>query len=153
MNLYVIVSFLDNAPPETFSRSHWPLHLTLLGNFYTEARESELQSILEDVVEKTLPFSVAGDKKEMFGKNADVPVTVLKKIAELESLHNQLRNSFGPSVLRFETPDYIGAGYLPHVTNTAQVSLGVDEDVQLAAVSLVRLTGDTAHTYSTVTLP
>ena len=153
MNLYVIVSFLDNAPPETFSRSHWPLHLTLLGNFYTDASESELQSILEDVVEKTLPFSVGGDKKEMFGKNADVPVTVLKKIAELESLHNQLRNSFGPSVLHFETPDYIGEGYVPHVTDMVEVGLDVDEEVQLTIISLVRLTENTAHTYSTVALP
>jgi len=152
MNLYVIVSVLNNTSSETFPRSNWPLHLTLLGNFYTDASESELQSILENSVEKTHPFSVVGDRKEMFGKNADVSVTVLKKTTELESLHNQLRHSFGPSVLHFETLDYIGEGYLPHITDTAEVGLGVDEGVKLTTISLVRLTEDTAYICSTTPL-
>jgi len=152
MNLYVIVSVLDTVPTEAFPRSNWPSHLTLLGNFYTEASESELYSILTNTVEKTQPLLVVGERKEMFGKNADVPVTVLQKTVELEFLHNQLRHSFGSSVLHFETPGYIGEGYLPHVTDTAEVKMEIDEGVQLTTISLVRLTGDTAHICSTIPL-
>lgn len=152
MNLFVIVSFLDGVPTENFSRGNWPLHLTLLGNFYTEASEGDLHSTLVKAIEETLSFSVVGGKEEMFGKNADVPVIALKKTSELESLHNQLRHSFNSKVLHFETPDFIGAGYLPHVTDTAEVSLKVGEEVQLTTISLVRLTEDTAHICSTIVL-
>jgi hypothetical protein len=152
MNLYVIVSVLDTVPTEAFPRSNWPLHLTLLGNFYTEASESELYRILANATEKIPPLLVVGERKEMFGKNADVPVTVLQKTVGLESLHSQLRHSFSSSVLRFETPDYIGAGYLPHITDTAEVKLETDEEVQLTTISLVRLTEDTAHICSTIPL-
>ena len=149
MNLFVVVAFLDRAIETNFLRNTWPLHLTLQGNFYTDANEHELSLILTKVAERTSHFTVVGRVNKSFGSSGDVLVVELSKTNELLQLHNQLVHSFGPDI-KFEIPSFNVAGYKPHVTNQLKARIRVGEERKITTLSLVKLDAVSAQVCSTI---
>jgi len=144
MSLFVIVAILDDTAPTTFPRNNWPLHLTLLGNFSTNLREEELLPILSEITERTTAFDIIGRSQSFFGVQKNIPVIEVAKSDELLFLHEQLLRSLQTTVT-FEKPNYVGIGYIPHVTNQINSRIVVREKRRVINFSLVQLEKNEGH--------
>jgi|GEM_PF-3563854 len=138
MNEFIIVSFLTERIPDSFERTTWPFHTTILAPFTTDLPPLEVQNILQQAAKEIPPFSTKGKSRELFGRDNTVSVTELYKTPELARLHMALFEAFSDHAA-FKSPDWVGENYRPHVTDTQNRQLRVMEEAIIQAISLVEL--------------
>ncbi len=144
---YTVVCFLDPQDKLTnFSSLDWPLHVTILDTFKTNWQLSELCQALRDVAAKTASFDTVPIQSALLGEHNDVPVKLLPLDEPMSTLHYALLGLVDGGSFVFNTPEFVGSGFLPHVTDqrTSQVSVG--ESYDLTGISLVDMFPDNDHT-------
>ena len=99
----------------TFSRAHWPLHLTLVPWFTVTDEEAVLRS-LEQVAHETQSLTLAVGGIEQFGTNGDVPVNIIKNQAPAKALHDVLVDTLAKANTTFNDDRFMGQSYVAHVT-------------------------------------
>ena len=116
-NKYVIVHFIEGSKePHDFSSSEWPLHLTLLGNFNIELTAGQLITELDKFASATAGFEVKVEKEDSFGVNHDISVSLINKDGSITRLHLGLMKLMNKLGATYDSPDFVGEGYRPHVT-------------------------------------
>ena len=145
----IIVSFLKGNPPYSFTRSNWPLHVTIVRPFHCSKSSSELITALSVVASENKSFSTIGIAKEFFGPNHDVPVITLKDTNELLSLHEQAVQACGPDMI---LTGPIFNEYLAHVTEQKSGSISIGTKIQISSISLVYLHNDECQVLCTFDL-
>ncbi|MGD0284548.1 MAG: 2'-5' RNA ligase family protein [Candidatus Saccharimonadales bacterium] len=151
MDEYVIVSFLSVPEYTDFKRSNWPLHLTVVGNFYTELKKEELVDLLDKSVAGLKSLTVPSKTRQMFGSKHNLPVTELYRTEELQQFHTTVLNTFN-QFIKTKTPQFNNDGYRPHITEKYDHKLTVGDNFQLQNVSLVKLENANALIIKTVEL-
>jgi hypothetical protein len=135
---YTIVCFLEpeNAPAN-FSAVDWPLHVTMLDTFKTSWAVEELSRAIRETVSNIASFNIKPVKQAMLGPNKDVPVKLLKQDESILNLHSRLLALSEEGSFVFNTPDFVGDGFLPHVTDQRDGQVEVGEIYPVTTVSLV----------------
>jgi hypothetical protein len=151
MNEYVIVSFLSTPQVEIFKRSNWPLHLTIVGNFYAELNPAVLNSILDSVAAGLKPLTIPSKARQMFGSKHNLPVTELYRTDALQTFHTTILKALD-QFIKLRTPQFNNDGYRPHVTEKYSRKLLVGENFQLQTLSLVKLDNANAQILKTISL-
>lgn len=148
MNEYVVVCNLDTEPKQEYALNDEPLHLTLLDTFYSQNTAELFDKKLARTARNTESFSVVGERKALFGLNHDIPVTTVKKAKALVTLHQNLLKAFSSSV-NFMSPQHIGPGYSPHVTDQPIRKLAVGKSVIIDNLTLIRVGKSRIHVEGT----
>jgi 2'-5' RNA ligase len=119
---YTIVSLLEPQPVEyEFSSKNWPLHVTLAATFSVG---TELFSFLNNVTliaRQYTPIKTHITETALFGKDNDMPVTLVENTAILQQLHEELVAAILTAKGAFNEPAYTLQGYKPHITQTDKV--------------------------------
>lgn len=141
---FAIVAFLDDVALETeFDAGELPLHVTLLGPSETEADLGQVEAAVDAALAQFAPFEVEGGDEELFGPRRDVEVTLVEHDGDLAAAHlellAQLRQLDG---VRVANPEYVGRGYRPHVTATADERIERGERFELDAIAILDLAPD-----------
>lgn len=151
MNRYVIVSFLGKVPAGTsFTRTQWPLHITLIRPFDSYASEAELVAELTGALRYTKIFSLTGVSEELFGPELNIPVLELERTTDIVALNILLKRRF-TNLANPSTPD-IFTEYRPHVTHQAEGKISVGDTITVSSVSLVKYTPGLLYVSNTVDL-
>jgi hypothetical protein len=135
---YTVVCFFDpQEKSHNFAATDWPLHITILDTFKTEWEIATLCKALEDVATETLPFDATPTEKALLGENKDVPVKLLQIKGPLSTLHNKLMKLADTGSFVFNTPAFVGSGFLPHATDQSNGQVEIGKPYQLRSISLI----------------
>ena len=135
---YTIVCFFsaqDAAP--NFPSSDWPLHVTVLGTFKTDWPIDKLARELEKLASTVAAFDVTPTEQAMLGPDKDVPVKLLRLDGGILALHNKLLELSDDGSFVYNTPEFVGQGFLPHATDQKDDSVKIGQKYRLSSISLV----------------
>lgn len=139
MTRYVIVlPLVPMGVGDSFPVRRWPLHVTIVPSFESEATPAEIAEVLTEYAAHADPFvaSVAGE--ELFGLSHTVPVNVLDHSPELHAAHTRLLDSLSTRLgIAVDSPHFTGEGYRPHVTATSAERAHRGDALHLAQFAVV----------------
>lgn len=122
---------------ETFAVSEWPLHITVVPPFDTEAGADELASALEAACDgEDIIHAVAGPDA-LFGRRHDIPVTLVQRDEELDRVQQRLTAAIRPLAARPDDVMFTGRTFRPHVTVKGDRRVDHGDALRLAQVALV----------------
>ena len=130
-----------------FSVSAWPLHVTIVPTFESDLAATEVGERLAEAASgaQVIDAIVGGD--DLFGSRANVPVALIEPSPDLTVLHRRMLARMLAVGAIFDSPDYIGDGYRPHVSVTKRARPGAGDRIQLAQLALVDMqpVGEKGH--------
>jgi 2'-5' RNA ligase len=131
------VAVLPLAPlavDDGFSATAWPLHVTIVSNFTTDATVERIGTELSTNA-TAMDVEVGGEA--MFGPRENVPVSLVRHSEPLATLHRALVARLRSLDVVFDNPNFIDAGYRPHVTATRHASASDGDRLRLTQLTLV----------------
>ncbi|HAM25272.1 MAG TPA: hypothetical protein DCP11_00815 [Microbacteriaceae bacterium] len=135
--LVVVIPLSPLRDGESFAVRDWPLHITVLPPFLTEAAPSEIaDSIAAATSTQTALKAIAGHD-EMFGRRKDVPVTVIGENEALTRLHRTLVDAVRPFAASPDEPAFTGSGFRAHVTIKHHARVHEGDELSLTQIALV----------------
>ena len=135
---YTVVCFFElQEKASNFSASEWPLHVTILDTFKTEWPLPTLCNELRRAALTVTPFNTIPTEEVMLGENQDVSVKLLKSEGGMSALHTTLMELANEGSFVFNTPEFVGNGFLPHATNEIDGQVEVGQLYPLDGISLV----------------
>lgn len=138
---YVIVAFLRLQSEPIFKRTSWPLHLTILGPFFTNHEFMVLADKMRAVCNEHKPMTLVGKERRKFGRRNDVPATTVERTPELHQLHTKLLERLSDTI-ELKVLEHSGRNYAPHVSDRMTSKLKQGETITLNSLSLVELLDD-----------
>ncbi len=142
---YTVICFLEHNPGLNFPATEWPLHITLLDTFKTDWQVDKLASALGDLAEATRPFTTLVTNSVMLGENKDEPVKLLASSKDILRLHHGLLLLGDKASLVFNTPEFVGNGFLPHITDQRCSNVEIGKSYQFSTISLVDMFPNSDH--------
>ena len=137
----------------SFPRTAWPAHVTLIGNFVTEASAAELEDVVRRSEVLAAPLVVDLGGTAWFGTEHDVPVR-LALPGPIVDVHRSLAAQV--EALRgfaADDPAFWRDGYRPHLTLGPAVSGDVGDRLVIGCVAVARLDRGTATITAAFDLP
>lgn len=148
---YTIVCFFyPQSVPATFSALDWPLHVTILDTFKTDWPADILCNRMRQVASDTTAFEVLPMEQAMLGPDKNVPVRLLQKDAAMLSLHAAFLSLSDEGAFVFNTPEFVGKGFLPHATDQQDSRLELGKRYELTTLSLVDMFPHGDHMQRTI---
>lgn len=125
------------TPPTQFSEDNWPLHVTLLDPFKTIWSPEELIRKVGELASKTKSFEMHLSQRSFLGPNKDVPVMLVKIDKRMRQHHNDLLNLGVRGSFVYNTPEFVGDGFVPHITDAHDERAELDKFYAVKTVSIV----------------
>lgn len=135
-----VVVVLPLTPLQTgdsFAVKHWPLHITVLAPFETDAAPAEIARVTAAALAGSLPFTVVAGPDELFGRHHDIPVTLIDDNAALTRLHNRLVKALRPLATSSNEAAFAGPNFRAHVTVKLQGRVHAGDELRLSQIALV----------------
>jgi 2'-5' RNA ligase len=154
--LVVVLPLTPLREGDTFEVSAWPLHITVLPPFRTDATGEEVGAAIRSVASSQAPLTVVAEHDELFGRRHDIPVTVMAENEQLISLHHALRDAVRPFAATPEEPAFTGARFRPHVTVKTHGRVHEGDEftlTQIAVVDMVPRSSPGRTVLATIDLP
>ena len=143
---YTVVCFFEpQATSTNFSALDWPLHITMLDTFKTKWPISILCDALNKVAASIAPFDTVPTQKVMLGENRDVPVKLMRLEGALTALHSALLGLVAEGSFVFNTPEFVGKGFLPHATDQDDNQVEIGKPYRMGGISLIDMFPDNDH--------
>lgn len=135
--LVVVLPLTPLRTGESFAVHDWPLHITVLAPFTTDAAAHEItQAIASAVAGQPAITAVAGEGA-LFGRRHTVPVTLIEENGALERMHRALVDAVRPLAAAPDEPAFTGPEFRPHVTTKRHGGVTAGERFTLTQVALV----------------
>ncbi|TFD28368.1 2'-5' RNA ligase family protein [Cryobacterium cryoconiti] len=156
--LVVVLPLTPLRTGDSFPVSDWPLHITVLPPFHTDAAASVIAHVISGVVAATIAGAPGGGTAltpvagadALFGRREDVPVTLIEDDPQLTGLHRALVDAVRPFASTPDEPAFTGPGFRAHITikNGARVHEG--QRLALSQIALVDMAPRSAASGRTV---
>lgn len=138
MSRYVVVAPLTPmVVGDRFITREWPLHVTLVQVFATPATPVEIGRRLAAVAAASPAITVVAGDEENFGRSQSIPVTLVNSSVALDALHAACVAAIEELAPRYENPEFMGAGYRPHVTIKRQGRVLAGDVLELRQLAVV----------------
>ncbi|AWB87565.1 2'-5' RNA ligase family protein [Mycetocola zhujimingii] len=122
---------------ESFLVSSWPLHITVVPPFETEAETPAIAAALAEAVGDLASFSVVAAGDELFGRRHDIPVTLIADDERLLTLRERLVAAVRPLATSPDERAFSRPEFRPHVTVKGENRVADGEELHLTQVALV----------------
>jgi 2'-5' RNA ligase superfamily len=134
--LVIIASLTPLAVGDAFTLREWPLHVTVAPTFVIVGGLPAVLSAASPILLAQRALTLCVGPEEGFGKAMNVPVSLIEVTAELTRLHDGLVTALLAAGAQFDDPEFVGAGYRPHITlkGVAPLQPGAGLTLQQAAV-------------------
>jgi 2'-5' RNA ligase len=131
----------DVSLGQSFLRSRWPLHITVVPWFLCEDTDA-LDAALIQVVSPTRPFSVRVGDEEMFGSKKNIKVNVIDPDPQLSKLHDQLLSVINNLGRLDSDQQFVGESYRAHITHSGERHIAKGRDIMIDSIHLTELTDE-----------
>ncbi|MHA6667655.1 2'-5' RNA ligase family protein [Homoserinimonas sp. A447] len=135
--LVVVLPLSPLAEGDSFAVSEWPLHVTVLPPFLTDASASEVADAIRSAASAHPAMKVVAAQDELFGRRHDIPVTLIAENEQLTALHQALRAAVRPFAAAPDEPAFTGAGFRPHVTVKTHGRVHAGDEFTLTQLAIV----------------
>lgn len=135
MARYVVV--LPLAPLERgdeFTVADWPLHVTVVEPFESDATPAELVAALAPVALGSREIRTTAGEDAMFGRNRDVPVSLIRDGGELRMLREDALAALAPHGLNLGR---VRQDFRPHVSAKRHGRLHSGDRVRFDRLTLI----------------
>jgi hypothetical protein len=151
---FTVTALFSPMPAETsFLRKDWPAHVTLAGNFVTEATTEELVLAVRSAGVLTEPTVIHFGGEARFGPNQDVVVRLVLP-GRVLTLHQYLADQFEQLPgFAADDPSFWRVGYHPHLTLGSAIFLQAGEAKEIGQIAIAQLSGERATIAATFDLP
>ena len=135
--LVVVLPLSPLREGDRFAVHEWPLHVTVLPPFKTDATGAEIADAIRSATagHSALRMVAAGD--ELFGRRHDILVTLLAENEQLIALHRILRAAVLPFAAEPDEPAFTGPGFRPHVTAKSHARVHEGDSFTLSQIAVV----------------
>lgn len=131
---YTLVAFLRPVEVGTeFAMGDWPMHVTL-ADVFANRLDGEIEQKLTDLLAKQAPISLSVGEDTTLGATK---VVLINKNSELQNLHDEIVGLLVLSGVKFNTPEFVGKGFLPHSTIRKSGRLNAGDEFEITSVSLI----------------
>ncbi|MDJ0376411.1 2'-5' RNA ligase family protein [Cryobacterium sp. PH31-L1] len=148
--LVVVLPLTPLEAGASFAVEAWPLHITVLAPFETDAAPDEIARVSAAALAGFGALTVVAGQDELFGRHHDISVTLIDENAALTRLHDlivavlrPLANS--PTESAFARPEFRA-----HVTMKLQGRVHAGDELRLTQVALVDMVPPAAASGRTV---
>jgi 2'-5' RNA ligase superfamily len=149
MKQYVIASLLTPETTPLFKRAEFPLHLTLAGPFFSDREFGEIAEKMNEVCANTTTMTLRGTERRMFGRDRNLPGTMIERSPELYALHNNLFDAL-KGMVTIKVPEHNRAAYNPHVSDRPTGKVLPGQTLVLESVSLLEFLDDNVLVLATL---
>lgn len=135
-----LVVVLPLTPLETgasFFVAAWPLHITVLAPFETDASPDEIARATAAALAGFPAITVVAGQDELFGRHHDIAVTLIDENAALTRLHDLLVAVLRPLATSPAEPAFSGPDFRAHVTVKSQGRVHAGDALRLTQIALV----------------
>lgn len=122
---------------DSFAVSAWPLHVTALPPFLTDAPSVEIAAAIAGVARGRPPVPAVVGNDELFGRRHDIPVSLILPNEALTALHHALLRAIRPFAAVPDEPAFTGGGFRAHVTHKPPARLHPGDALSLTQLALV----------------
>lgn len=138
---WAVASFFSELPEGyEFAQKDTPLHATLAGVFAHPAKGDEIANTIQESIDGAQSFKVSGDVEEQWGEG--LVVCKLVHSEQFIRLLSSIQNGLLAQGAVFNEPQYLGAGFTPHVTVQQAEKLMPGSMALVHSVSLVDMFPD-----------
>ena len=120
-----------------FAVAEWPLHVTVLPPFLTDAPAADIATAMAEVARTRHPLTVVAGDDELFGRRRDIPVSLILPSDDLTALHHALVTAIRPFAAEPDEPAFTGPGFRAHVTHKPPERLHPGAVLTLTQLALV----------------
>lgn len=135
--LVVVLPLAPLRDGESFAVRDWPLHVTVLPPFDTDAEPAEIAATIASAASAHTALTVVAGHGELFGRHHDVPVTVLIEHEALERLRKTLVEAVRPLAASPDAKAFTGTRFRPHVTTKHHARVHEGDQYSLSQIALV----------------
>ena len=148
--LVVVLPLTPLRNGESFAVDQWPLHITVLAPFETDAAPAEIARVTSAALAGFDALTVVAGKDEQFGRRHDIPVTVVIDNLELTQLHDRLVEALLPFATDPNEPAFSGPQFRAHVTVKVHGRVHSGDELVLTQIALVDMAPRAAASGRTV---
>ncbi len=130
---------------DTFLVQDWPLHITALAPFLTEADTADLTECIRSIAaasttitSTTITATIGPD--DLFGRRRTIPVSLVDDNEALNRLHETLIAAMRPLAAAPDEPAFTGTEFRPHITAKPHGRVQQGDTVTLRQIALVDMT-------------
>ena len=135
--LVVVLPLTPLAVGSSFAVADWPLHITVLPPFLTDAAPADIATAIDAAVRAQPPLTVRAGEDALFGRRHNVPVTLIEPDDDLSRLHHTLVAAIRPFAAEPDEPAFTGDGFRAHVTVKPPGRVHPGDVLQLCQIALV----------------
>ena len=135
--LVVVLPLAPLNVGDTFLVRDWPLHVTVLAPFLTDAAPGAIAEALAAAASALPALSVVAGGAERFGRRHDIPVTVLEPNPELTALHDAVVAAVRPFAAAPDEAAFTGTEFRAHVTDKHHARVTTGDTLELSQLALV----------------
>ncbi|GAB3123555.1 2'-5' RNA ligase family protein [Glaciibacter psychrotolerans] len=153
--LVIVLPLAPLQVGDSFAVHSWPLHITVLAPFRTDAAAVEIQRALASVAATQPAITIVAAREELFGRRHDVPVTVVAPNQQLVGLRTALVRAVQPLASLPEESAFTAPGFRPHITHKRAARAQPGDEFTLTQLAIVDMAARADPTGRTVlaTLP
>ena len=122
---------------DSFAVATWPLHVTVLPPFLTDAAPGDIADAIRGAVQAQHPLTVTAGDDALFGRRHNIPVTLVLPHEGLTGLHHTLVAALRPFAAEPDEPAFTGDGFRAHITHKPPARLHPGAHVTLTQIALV----------------
>jgi 2'-5' RNA ligase len=135
--LVVVLPLVPLEVGESFAMRDWPLHITVLPPFLTDAAPEQIADAIAAATFGLPAITAIAGGDELFGRRHTVPVTVVENNEALVRLHHTLAAAVLPFAAAPDEPAFTGPGFRPHVTVKPHARAHEGDELTLVQLALV----------------
>jgi hypothetical protein len=120
-----------------FAVSTWPLHVTVLPPFRTDAPAADIAAAVAAATRAQPPLTVVAGADELFGRRHDIPVSVIEPSADLTALNRTLVAALRPFAAEPHEAVFVEPGFRAHVTHKPPARVHPGDILTFSQIALV----------------
>lgn len=133
----VVIPLSPLTAGDSFLVSSWPLHITVVPPFDTEATTTEIADALASAVDGQPQFTVVAAGDELFGRLHDIPVTLIADDEPLTALRDRLVAAVRPLATTPGDRSFSRPEFRAHVTVKGESRVHDGDKLRLIQIALV----------------
>jgi 2'-5' RNA ligase len=133
----VVVPLEPLREGDRFRVEDWPLHITVVPPFSTEASSAEMATIIAYVAHNHPPLTVVAGGERLFGRHNTIPVNLVDGNPDLTSLHQALVDALRPVAVTQAERAFTSQEFVAHVTVKGHRRVNAGDRLELTQLALV----------------
>ncbi len=115
----------------------WPLHLTVLAPFLTDAAPEAIAEVLARATAGQPFITATAGPEELFGRRHNIPVTLVQENTALNALHRVIVDAVRPFGAVPTEAAFTGTEFRPHITTKHHGRVSAGDTLLFSQLALV----------------